>query len=71
MTLLIFSELSTGIRLYLILVTIAAPICLLGLFLALKRIVNRQVESQIEKFAIEAKIPKVFVERIGKRIKWR
>ena len=40
---------------------------LLGL---LKKLVNKQVDEQVERFANEAKIPRALKDRIGVKIKW-
>ena len=66
-----FGKIPVDVALYL---GFAIPVATLSLWLLLallNNLLNKQVDEQVEKFAIEAKIPKVFRDRIRINIKWR
>ena len=42
-----------------------------GLFVLLRSLINKQVNTQVKEFADDAKIPKFIRKKIGVKIKWR
>ena len=64
-------QLNQNIRLYSFSAIIIGLIILWALLILLKRLVNKQVDTQVSEFAKKARIPKVLKDRIGLKIKWR
>ena len=66
-----FDKLDPTIRIYLLFAIILGLFSLWILLEVLKKLVDKQIEEQIDKFALQARIPKVFKDRIGVKVKWR
>ena len=71
MNLFYFEQLRPEIKLYIGAGLPCSAAVLYILFLLMKKLVNKQVEAQVEQFADEAKIPNIWRNRIGVKIKWR
>ena len=71
MNLFFISELKPELKLYLLIVVPIASLSLWALLRILRKLVNKQVDENVMKFAKEAKIPKFLWRRIGVKINWR
>ena len=71
MNLFSFNHLTPELKIYLTLVVPFSLMVLSALILRLRELINRQVDDQVERFADEARIPKIFRRFIVVNLKWR
>ena len=61
----------TEIKFYLLILVPLASLTFFLLLTLLRKLVDKQVDDQLNQFTSKAKIPKIIANRIGVRIRWR